>query len=195
MAPNSGGNASDVPRRAHGEAVDDAIGTTRHPGVNKVLVSACLLGEPVRYDGGSKAVQHPVLATWLAEGRVVRACPELAGGLAVPRPPAERRGASIVTNRGEDVTAEFARGAQLALELCRAHGITIAVLKENSPSCGSQFINDGTFTKTRIPGAGLTTELLRANGVAVFNETQWDEAALTLSRARDTGPAPATPSP
>jgi uncharacterized protein YbbK (DUF523 family) len=148
--------------------------------MRKVLISACLLGDAVRYDGASKAVHHPVLTTWLAEGRVVRACPELAGGLAVPRPPAERRGASIVTNRGEDVTAEFSRGAQVALELCRAHGITVAVLKENSPSCGSQFINDGTFTKTRIAGAGLTTELLRANGIEVFNETQWDEAALRL---------------
>jgi uncharacterized protein YbbK (DUF523 family) len=155
--------------------------------MRKVLVSACLLGDPVRYDGASKTVQHPVLTSWLAEGRIVRACPELAGGLAVPRPPAERRGAGIVTNRGEDVTAEFSRGAQLALELCRAHGITIAVLKEHSPSCGSQFINDGTFTKTRIPGAGLTTELLRANGVEVFNETQWDAAALRLSASASAG--------
>jgi len=183
MAPNSGRNASNVPPPAHGEAVEEAIGTTRHSGPKKVLVSACLLGEPVRYDGGSKAVQHPVLAAWLAEGRVVRACPELAGGLAVPRPPAERRGTNIVTNRGEDVTAEFSRGAQLALELCRAHGITVAVLKENSPSCGSQFINDGTFTKTRVAGAGLTTELFRANGIEVFNETQWEAAAEAISRS------------
>lgn len=148
--------------------------------MKKVLVSACLLGEPVRYDGAAKAAHHPVLTQWLAEGRVVRACPEMAGGLPVPRPPAERLGARIVTNAGVDVTAEFTRGAQLALELCRAHGISVAVLKENSPSCGSQFVNDGTFTRTRIAGAGLTTELLRANGVVVFNETQWSQAAQAL---------------
>lgn len=148
----------------------------------KVLVSACLLGDAVRYDGASKRVQHEVLARWLDEGRVVRVCPELAGGLSVPRPPAERRGAQVVTNHGVDVTAEFSRGAEAALRLCREHGITVAVLKENSPSCGSAFINDGTFSKTRIAGAGLTTDLLRANGVQVFSETQLAEANEALQR-------------
>jgi uncharacterized protein YbbK (DUF523 family) len=116
----------------------------------------------------------------LRDGHEVQVLEKAAGSLS-------GRGAGIVTNRGEDETAEFSRGAQLALELCRAHGITIAVLKEHSPSCGSQFINDGTFTKTRIPGAGLTSELLRANGVEVFNETQWDAAALRLSASASAG--------
>ncbi|MFT3706918.1 MAG: DUF523 domain-containing protein [Archangium sp.] len=154
--------------------------------MKRVLVSACLLGDPVRYDGGNKAVRHPVLEKWLAEGRIVRACPELLGGLGVPRPPAEKVGARVMTNGGVDVTAEFSRGAAAALSIAREHGIQIAVLKENSPSCGSATINDGTFSKTRLAGEGVTTTLLRANGVQVFSELQWDEAALALgSLARD----------
>lgn len=148
--------------------------------MKRVLVSACLLGEPVRYDGGSKPARHPVLERWLAEGRIVRACPELLGGLGVPRPPAERRGVSVVTNAGVDVTAQFELGARAALALVQEHGVTVAVLKEDSPSCGSASINDGTFTKTRVAGEGVTTALLRAHGVRVFSESQWDEASVAL---------------
>jgi uncharacterized protein YbbK (DUF523 family) len=152
-----------------------------------VLVSACLLGDAVRYDGGSKAVQHPVLARWLSEGRVVRVCPELAGGLTVPRPPAERRGLRVVTSTGDDVTAEFDRGAEQALQLAQRLGAAVAVLKENSPSCGSQQIGDGSFSKTRIPGEGVTTALLRAHGIQVFSEAEWDAAdrALDAAAARE----------
>jgi uncharacterized protein YbbK (DUF523 family) len=147
----------------------------------RVLVSACLLGERVRYDGRSKHAHHPVLERWLAEGRVVRACPELLGGLGVPRPPAERRGARVVTDGGVDVTDAFDRGAAAALSLVQELGITVAVLKEHSPSCGSAAINDGTFTRTRVAGAGVTTALLRAHGVRVFSELEWDAANAVLS--------------
>lgn len=146
----------------------------------RVLVSACLLGDAVRHDGKSKRVHHPVLEKWLAEGRVVRVCPELLGGLGVPRPPAERVGDRVVTNAGVDVTKQFELGARAALALVKEHGVKLAVLKEFSPSCGSAQINDGTFSKTRIVGSGVTTTLLRAHGVQVFSELQWDEAAAAL---------------
>lgn len=153
--------------------------------MKRVLISACLLGERVRFDGREKGVQNAVLARWLAEGRVVRVCPEVEGGLAVPRPPAERRpDGRVLTDTGVDVTAAFARGAAEALRLVKEHGIEVAVLKEGSPSCGSGFIYDGTFSKTKVPGeVGETTRLLRAHGVAVFSELQWEEAdrALTSS--------------
>lgn len=147
--------------------------------LKRVLVSACLLGERVRYDGREKGVQHAVLSRWLAEGRVVRVCPEVEGGLAVPRPPAERqRDGRVLTNTGVDVTNAFVQGAAEALRLVHEHGITIAVLKEGSPSCGSGFIYDGSFSKTQLAGeVGETARLLRANGVAVFSELQWDQAA------------------
>lgn len=151
--------------------------------MKRVLVSACLLGERVRYDGQEKGVQHPVLARWLAEGRVVRVCPEVEGGLPVPRPPAEQqRDGRILSNLGVDVTEAFQRGAAEALRLVREHRIDVAVLKEGSPSCGSGFIYDGTFSRTQLPGSvGETTRVLRANGVAVFSELQWDEADAALS--------------
>jgi len=153
--------------------------------MKRVLVSACLLGERVRYDGREKGSEHPVLRRWLAEGRVVKVCPEVEGGLPVPRPPAERQpDGRVVMKTGLDVTGAFTRGAAEALRLVKAHGLTVAVLKEGSPSCGSGFIYDGSFSKTQLPGeVGETTRLLRANGVRVFSELQWDEADAALTSA------------
>lgn len=154
--------------------------------MSKVLVSACLLGERVRFDGAGKLSAHPVLARWLREDRVVSVCPEVAGGLPVPRPAAEIRGRLVVARDGRDVTAAFARGAEEALRLAQEHGIVVAVLKAKSPSCGSGQVYDGTFTKTLVPGDGRTTALLRAHGVQVFSELEWDaaDAALDARPAR-----------
>lgn len=161
--------------------------------MKKVLVSACLLGDVVRFDArvlssdGERVGEHapppqPILARWLREGRVVRVCPEVAGGLPVPRPPAERqRDGAIRTKTGLDVTDHFTAGAQEALRLVREHGIGVAVLKEGSPSCGSGYVYDGTFTKTRVPGGeGETVRLLCAHGVRVFSEHDWESAEATL---------------
>lgn len=155
----------------------------------KVLVSACLLGQPVRYDG--RASGHPDrLQTWQREGRVVPLCPEVAGGLPTPRPPAEIPGgqggavldgeAQVVTVQGEDVSAEFLAGARLALELVRRHGIRVAVLKSGSPSCGNRQVYDGTFSGNKIDGEGVTSALLRREGVRVFSELELEEAAKLL---------------
>ena len=157
----------------------------------KVLVSACLLGQPVRYDG--RASGHPdVLQAWQREGRVVPLCPEVAGGLPTPRPPAEIPGgqggavldgdAQVVTIVGEDVSAAFLAGARLALELVRRHGIRVAVLKSGSPSCGNRLVYDGTFSGSKINGEGVTSALLRREGVLVFSELELDEAARALGR-------------
>jgi uncharacterized protein YbbK (DUF523 family) len=148
--------------------------------VKKVLVSACLLGERVRYDGADKRASHPVLARWLAEGRVVPVCPEVAGGLGVPRPPAEQRGEVVVTSAGHDVTANFSQGAQAAVALARREGVTVAVMKDGSPSCGSRRVYDGTFNDVRVAGEGVTVRALRAAGITVFNELEWDQAASAL---------------
>ena len=157
---------------------------TRHESatrLKRVLISACLLGERVRFDGREKGSANPILERWLAEGRVVRVCPEVAGGLPVPRPPAEIRDGRVMAKTGADVTPEFERGAQEALRLVREFGIQIAVLKSGSPSCGSNFIYDGTFTKTRVDGDGVTTALLRSYGVQVFSELDWAGAEAALS--------------
>ncbi|MHC6227940.1 2-thiouracil desulfurase family protein [Pseudomonas sp. X10] len=160
----------------------------------KVLVSACLLGQPVRYDG--RASGHPgLLQRWQAEGRVVPLCPEVAGGLPTPRPPAEIPGgqggavlegqARVVTVQGEDVSGAFLAGAQQALALVRQHGIRVAVLKSGSPSCGNRLTYDGSFSGVKVPGEGVTTALLRREGVLVFSELELDEAARALAGIAD----------
>lgn len=146
----------------------------------KVVVSSCLLGAPVRYDAGHKKSDHAVLQRWIDEGRVVAACPEMLGGLGTPRPPAEIvRGSEprrVVTAGGRDVTREFEAGAHAVAAEVDAHGVRVAILKSGSPSCGSSFVYDGTFSRTRVPGEGVTTALLRSRGIAVFSEEELDAA-------------------
>jgi uncharacterized protein YbbK (DUF523 family) len=152
-----------------------------------VLVSACLLGSPVRYDGAHKHSKSEVLQRWLAEGRVISICPEIAGGLPVPRPPAEVTAgaggakvlaglAKVVDPKAHDVSAEFIAGARHALQQAQLKGVRVAVLKDGSPSCGSTYIHDGTFTGTQFPGKGVTSSLLESSGVRVFSEDQFVEA-------------------
>jgi uncharacterized protein YbbK (DUF523 family) len=149
-----------------------------------VIVSACLLGAPVRYNGKDKKTNHPILQRWIEEGRVVSVCPEVMGGLGTPRPPAEivhRDGIRrVYANTGRDVTAEFERGAADALEQAIRHGARVAVLKEGSPSCGSTFVYDGTFTGAGIARSGLTTALLRERGIRVFSENELEAADAVL---------------
>ncbi|MEX5361953.1 DUF523 domain-containing protein [Pseudomonas guariconensis] len=155
----------------------------------RVLVSACLLGQPVRYDGRDSG--HPdLLQRWQAEGRVVPLCPEVAGGLPTPRPPAEIPGgqgaavldgqAQVVTVTGLDVSEAFLAGARQALALVREHGIRVAVLKAGSPSCGNRLTYDGTFSGVKVPGEGVTTALLRREGVLVFSELELEDAQRAL---------------
>jgi uncharacterized protein YbbK (DUF523 family) len=150
----------------------------------KVLVSACLLGAPVRYNGTHKQASHPVLARWIDEGRVVSVCPEVLGGLGTPRPPAEiihvggvRR---VRSQAGREVTRQFEAGAAETLRQAARAGARLAILKEGSPSCGSTYVYDGTFTARRIAGEGVTTAMLRESGIRVFAESDFEEAAAYL---------------
>lgn len=161
-----------------------------------ILVSACLLGEQVRYNGSDKLCDHAIMQRWLREGRVVSFCPEVAGGLSVPRPPAEIINgagglsvlaviAAVVDSTARDVSIQFRAGAHLALERARAMGIRAAVLKEGSPSCGTSFIYDGTFTGTRVSSLGVTAAPLQQAGVKVFSEAQLAEADSVLMDLED----------
>lgn len=161
--------------------------------MEKILISACLYGQPVRYDGQDNLVTHPQLQEWKAQGRLVVLCPEVSGGLPTPRPPAEiQPDGGVVTNEGGDVTAAFQAGANQAVEICRQHQIKLALLKENSPSCGSHFIYNGQFSGTKVAGQGLTTAALQANGIRVFSEHQIDELAATLASLETQSPEPRT---
>ncbi|WP_095196313.1 DUF523 domain-containing protein [Pseudomonas sp. Irchel 3A7] len=158
--------------------------------MQKILVSRCLLGHRVRYDGGASG-PFDQLQLWLDEGRVVPLCPEVAGGLPTPRAAAEIPGgqgaqvlegkASVMTAEGEDVSAQFLSGAYQALELVQQHGIRIAILKANSPSCGNLLTYDGTFSGVKVSGEGVTAALLKRNGVQVFSELELADAVQALA--------------
>lgn len=149
---------------------------------NKILVSACLLGHPVRYDGKSVPLKE---IDWLQalqqQDRLIIICPEQAGGLPTPRDPAERQQDKVITVNGQDVTQAFAQGAQLALKLCQQHNIKIALLKAKSPSCGNNKIYNGQFNNTLVDGLGVTAELLEQHGISVFSELDIDELKQALS--------------
>ena len=134
----------------------------------KLLVSACLLGVGCRYDG--KSNQLPQYKRLLKEHTCIPVSPEQLGGLPTPRCPAERLGGKIVTEDGRDVTEQFLRGTAEALRLCDLYHCKAALLKERSPSCGSHFVYDGTFTGTVVPGQGVTAALLAGRGVELFSE-------------------------
>lgn len=145
--------------------------------MRKILVSQCLCGdEPVRYDGKLKSETHPLFLKWKEEGRFITVCPEVFGGLPVPRAEAQRKGDRVITIEGNDVTAEYISGAEEAVRLALEHDVVCAILKAKSPSCGNEQIYDGTFTRTLIEGEGLAVEMLRKSGVKVFSEKQLEEA-------------------
>lgn len=157
------------------------------PDLQPVLVSACLLGRPVRYDGGHRRSASPILARWIDEGRVVAVCPEVAGGLPTPRRPAEIEagagGDRVLAGRARvidatqvDVSAAFVAGAHRVLELALRMKVRVAVLKEGSPSCGTAVIHDGSFSGTRVRAHGVTAALLVQHGIQVFSEHEFDSA-------------------
>lgn len=149
--------------------------------MDKILISACLMGRPVRYDGKGKPLHHPAISRWQGEGRLVIFCPEQAGGMPTPRPPAEIENggtgddvlqgrARVLEVTGGDVTAEFIDGGRKAVDIALQQGCRYALLIDGSPSCGSGFIYDGSFSGTRHPGFGVTAALLQQAGIAVFSD-------------------------
>ena len=139
----------------------------------KLLVSACLLGENCKYSGGNNYA--PAVEALRERFELVPVCPEQLGGLPTPRVPSERVGERVLTRDGRDVTEAFQSGAERTLDIAQAEGITRAVLQERSPSCGSGCVYDGTFSGTLVPGRGVAAELLEENGVQVLSGSRLDE--------------------
>lgn len=161
----------------------------------KILISACLAGLPVRYNGSAKPLVHDAVDRWRAQGRLVTLCPELAGGFQVPRPPAEiengLNGDDVLDGRarvlelsGGDVSAAYIAGAQIALDVARENGCRHALLIDGSPSCGSGFVYDGSFSGVRHAGQGVTAALLRRNGIAVYSDREVGQLACDLGEGR-----------
>lgn len=149
----------------------------------QILISACLLGERVRYDGKINKLENQLLEQWLAEERLLSVCPEICGGLPTPRPAAEiQLDGTVKTPTATDVSAAFQKGAEQTLALALQFNIKVAVLTEKSPSCGSKQIYNGRFERTLIDGQGLTTQLLRAHGIQVFNQFELDKVQALLDK-------------
>ncbi|MBQ7761160.1 MAG: DUF523 domain-containing protein [Clostridia bacterium] len=138
--------------------------------MKKILVSACLLGIPCRYDGKSKPIQTVI--DLKDKYNLIPICPETLGGLPIPRIPAEIQGDRVIRKDGTDVTLEYERGANKSLEIALENNCKIAILKAKSPSCGNCEIYDGTYTKTLIKGKGVTANLFEKNGILVINESE-----------------------
>lgn len=137
-----------------------------------ILISACLIGRCCRYDKKNKNAIDPTLLE--RKHRLFPVCPEVDGGLGIPREPAEIIGSRVVNRIGADVTEEYVKGALHALEVARTNNCTAAILKARSPSCGKGKIYDGTFSGTLTDGNGITAELLIRSGIKVYTEDEVD---------------------
>lgn len=135
--------------------------------MEKILISACLVGDNCTWRGDNNYL--PFIEELKKKYELVPFCPEVAGGLSIPREPCEIRGADIVTKDGTSKAKEYNLGAQKALQACKLFNITIAILKESSPSCGVRNIHDGHFNQTKIVGKGITTQMLESHGVRCYS--------------------------
>ena len=159
-----------------------------------ILISSCLLGNPARFDGQAKPCQ--LLTKYKDSGHFIPICPECAGQLPIPRPPAEIQngnGADVWQNRcrvldrnGLDVTENFCKGAIVCAKLAKKYKITAAILKERSPSCGVHAVYDGSFSKTTLPGQGVAAAYLAAQSYQLYSEEDLTEELLLRLLAEDT---------
>lgn len=138
-----------------------------------ILVSACLLGENCNYKGENK--KNEKVLSLQEHFNLIPICPECFGGMTTPRIPSEILKDKVINKIGENVTEFFINGAQKALKIAKENNCKFAILKSNSPSCGSGNVYDGTFTGTLINGDGITSKLLKENGIIIFNENQVEE--------------------
>ena len=138
--------------------------------MDKILISACLLGDKTKYDGGDN--YWPFVEKLKKKYVLIPFCPEIEGGLGVPRPSSEiQKDGSVLTKDGKDVSKNFTEGAEKAFQACRFFGVNIAILKDGSPSCGSRKIYDGSFKGNKIDGLGITARRLIASGIKVYSST------------------------
>ncbi len=145
----------------------------------KYLISACLAGINCRYDGKNTLSQE--LKKLVRSGEAITACPEVLGGLSIPRDPCEIQVKSgkryLISKQGKDCTEQFQKGAEETLKICRDNNIEVAILKQKSPSCGCGKIYDGSFSGKIISGNGITAELLLKNGIRVLTEEEFTNSS------------------
>lgn len=139
----------------------------------KIIVSACLLGENVKYNGGNN--RNEAVLRYLEGRDYLPVCPEILTGLGAPRTPVEIRDGRIVSQTGEDLDALYRQGVAEVLSRLQGEDISLAILKAKSPTCGSNGIYDGTFTHTLVSGQGILAQALTALGIPVCDENTLPE--------------------
>lgn len=146
-----------------------------------ILISACLCGDKVRYDG-----KDNFLEDFFEKDlgiNFIKVCPEVEGGLSVPRNPCEIKNNKVIDKNKKDLTIFFEQGAKIALKKCLDNDIKVALLKAKSPSCGNDFIYDGSFSRKLVAGQGISVRLLRKNNIKVFNEKQINEFLQYINKS------------
>lgn len=133
----------------------------------KIGVSACLLGENCKYNG--KNNRNEKLMSFLEGKEYIPICPEVLGGLSIPRDPAEIVGERVVTKAGKDVTSEYHKGAELALELLKKEKVQTVILQSRSPSCGVKQVYDGSFQKKLLNSSGIAAIMFQQNGIQTID--------------------------
>lgn len=141
--------------------------------MEKIIVSACLLGTNCKYNGGNNLNKE--LIEFLKNYEIIPICPECMGGLSTPRVPSEIIGDKVINKEGLDVTNNYLSGANKALELAKKHQVKIAILKAKSPSCGEGKVYDGTFTNTLVEKDGVTVKIFKSEGIKVYTENNYQE--------------------
>lgn len=140
--------------------------------MENLLISSCLVGNNTKYNGKNNYL--PLIEKLKDKYNLIVICPEVMGGLSIPRDPSEIKGDKVISNKGNDVTKEYNLGAKIALELAKKYNCKKALLMEKSPSCGVKKIYDGTFSKNLIDGMGITTKLLYESKIEVYSKDEID---------------------
>lgn len=141
--------------------------------MEKIIVSSCLLGNNTKYNGKNNYISDIELLKDIYE--IIPICPEVMGGLSIPRIPSEVRGNMVIDKEGNDVTKYYILGMNKTLDIVNKYNIKIAILKDGSPSCGNSLIYDGTFSGNKINGFGVTAKELSKLGVRIYNENNFKE--------------------
>ena len=141
--------------------------------MEKLLISACILGTNCKYNG--KNNYNELVEELKKKYELIPVCPEVLGGLSIPRNPSEIKGNTVISNRGVDVTKEFNLGAKMAFNIAKDNNIKIALLKDGSPSCGKNYIYDGTFTGTKVNNLGICAKLFKENNIVIYSEKEIEE--------------------
>ena len=138
--------------------------------MQNVLISACLLGVDCKYNGSNNKLDDKIIHSLKEKYNLIPVCPEIMGGMPTPRNPVEISDGKVFDYDGEEFTKEFEKGSEEVVKLAKLYDATIAILKENSPSCGSNYIYDGTFNHKKIKGKGIAALKLSKENIKLFTE-------------------------